>query len=180
VVLSEIVAGLSTIHAAHHGALVRRGRAGRWEIRPARPARHSAGRDAASRGNRARCDNGSSVNHPDAGVVRSVGCLASASGRDPVRRAMDCCASRRQDGLHIVNVGGAVADELLYMVDGAKAVAAQRISLADAGLLERQHLQQWVVEHPELIGDGCQGCRVRVRTSRPVTRAPATASVEVR
>ncbi|WP_238011219.1 endonuclease NucS [Dactylosporangium sp. AC04546] len=47
-----------------------------------------------------------------------------------------------------------MAGELLYSVDGATATAAQRISLADAGLLERRHLQQWVVEHPELIGDG--------------------------
>jgi hypothetical protein len=26
--------------------------------------------------------------------------------------------------------------------------------LAEAGLLERQHLQQWVIDHPELVGDG--------------------------
>lgn len=47
-----------------------------------------------------------------------------------------------------------MANELLFTVDGAKAIPARRISLAEAGLLERQHLQQWVVDHPELIGDG--------------------------
>jgi len=47
-----------------------------------------------------------------------------------------------------------VAEELLFTVDGANAVPARRVSLADAGLLERQHLQQWVIDHPELIGTG--------------------------
>ncbi|MFE9658391.1 endonuclease NucS domain-containing protein [Micromonospora sp. NPDC006431] len=47
-----------------------------------------------------------------------------------------------------------MAEELLFTVDGATAVPAQRISLAEAGLLERQHLQQWVIDHPELIGAG--------------------------
>ncbi|MFI5895705.1 endonuclease NucS domain-containing protein [Actinoplanes sp. NPDC051513] len=47
-----------------------------------------------------------------------------------------------------------MAEELLFTVDGATAVPARPISLADAGLLERQHLQQWVVDHPELIGAG--------------------------
>ncbi|MEU5565489.1 endonuclease NucS domain-containing protein [Micromonospora musae] len=47
-----------------------------------------------------------------------------------------------------------MAEELLFTVDGATAVPAGRISLAEAGLLERQHLQQWVIDHPELIGAG--------------------------
>ncbi|SCL33664.1 Protein of unknown function DUF91 [Micromonospora rhizosphaerae] len=47
-----------------------------------------------------------------------------------------------------------MAEELLFTVDGPKAVPARRISLAEAGLLERQHLQQWVIDHPELIGNG--------------------------
>ncbi|MFG3702851.1 endonuclease NucS domain-containing protein [Micromonospora sp. NPDC047620] len=47
-----------------------------------------------------------------------------------------------------------MAEELLFTVDGATAVPARRISLAEAGLLERQHLQQWVIDHPELIGAG--------------------------
>ncbi|MBT8225895.1 MAG: DUF91 domain-containing protein [Dactylosporangium sp.] len=47
-----------------------------------------------------------------------------------------------------------MAEELLFTVDGANAVAAERILLEKSGLLERQHLQQWVIDHPELIGDG--------------------------
>lgn len=47
-----------------------------------------------------------------------------------------------------------MADELLFTVKGPTAVPARRISLAEAGLLERQHLQQWVIDHPELIGAG--------------------------
>jgi hypothetical protein len=45
-------------------------------------------------------------------------------------------------------------DELLFTVDGTTAVPAQPITLAEAGLLERKHLQQWVIDHPQLIGDG--------------------------
>jgi hypothetical protein len=41
-----------------------------------------------------------------------------------------------------------VAEELLFTVDGATALPAHPISLAEAGLLERQHLQQWVIDHP--------------------------------
>lgn len=47
-----------------------------------------------------------------------------------------------------------MAEELLFTVDGATALPANPISLAEAGLLERQHLQQWVIDHPELIGAG--------------------------
>ncbi|MEW2592716.1 endonuclease NucS domain-containing protein [Micromonospora aurantiaca] len=45
-------------------------------------------------------------------------------------------------------------EELLFTVDGITAVPAQPITLAEAGLLERKHLQQWVIDHPQLIGDG--------------------------
>jgi hypothetical protein len=47
-----------------------------------------------------------------------------------------------------------VAEELLFTVEGPNAVPARRITLAEAGLLERRHLQQWVIDHPELIGAG--------------------------
>lgn len=40
-----------------------------------------------------------------------------------------------------------MADELLFTVDGATAVPARRISLTEAGLLECQHLQQWVIDN---------------------------------
>src|SRR5256885_997632 len=30
---------------------------------------------------------------------------------------------------------------------------AERVSLAHEGLLERQHLQEWVIAHPEILGE---------------------------
>jgi hypothetical protein len=45
-----------------------------------------------------------------------------------------------------------VTDELVFTIEGAAATAAQRMSLAAAGLLERAHLQEWVVTHPEILG----------------------------
>jgi RecB family endonuclease NucS len=43
-------------------------------------------------------------------------------------------------------------DEVVFAVMGSVANAAERISLADAGLREREHLQEWVIAHPEIIG----------------------------
>jgi hypothetical protein len=40
-------------------------------------------------------------------------------------------------------------DEVVFAVAGSTATAAERISLADAGLREREHLQEWVLAHPE-------------------------------
>ncbi|WP_406631243.1 hypothetical protein [Amycolatopsis sp. WGS_07] len=45
-------------------------------------------------------------------------------------------------------------DELVYQVTGAAAERAAPITLAQAGLRERDHLQEWVLEHPEMLGDG--------------------------
>jgi hypothetical protein len=45
-----------------------------------------------------------------------------------------------------------VTDELVFTIQGAQATAAQRISLAATGLLERQHLQEWVLAHPQILG----------------------------
>lgn len=44
-------------------------------------------------------------------------------------------------------------DELLFHVDGSAATRAAPISLADAGLREREHLQEWVLANPEIVGD---------------------------
>jgi alkylated DNA nucleotide flippase Atl1 len=46
-----------------------------------------------------------------------------------------------------------LAEEQLYMVDGSTATPAERVSLSEAGLLERQHLQEWVIAHPEMLGE---------------------------
>jgi hypothetical protein len=45
-----------------------------------------------------------------------------------------------------------VNGELVFTVTGASAVAARPISLSEAGLRERQHLQEWVIAHPEVLG----------------------------
>ncbi len=44
-------------------------------------------------------------------------------------------------------------DELLFHVDGSAARRATSISLADAGLREREHLQEWVLANPEIVGE---------------------------
>ena len=46
-----------------------------------------------------------------------------------------------------------MAEEHLYTVEGAKATPAERMTLTQAGLLERQHLQEWVIAHPEILGE---------------------------
>ena len=43
--------------------------------------------------------------------------------------------------------------EMVFTVSGAVATAAQPIGLADAGLRERQHLQEWVIAHPQVLGE---------------------------
>lgn len=47
-----------------------------------------------------------------------------------------------------------MADELLFTVAGSTAKRATPISLSEAGLRERQDLQEWVLEHPEILGPG--------------------------
>src|SRR6266705_1740336 len=47
-----------------------------------------------------------------------------------------------------------MADELLFTVVGPKATLAESISLAEAGLKEVAHLQEWVIAHPEILGAG--------------------------
>jgi RecB family endonuclease NucS len=43
--------------------------------------------------------------------------------------------------------------ERVFTVTGSAATAAQPITLAEAGLRERSDLQEWVLSHPEIIGD---------------------------
>jgi hypothetical protein len=46
-----------------------------------------------------------------------------------------------------------MSGEELFVVAGETAQPAQRVSLSEAGLLERQHLQEWVIANPQLLGD---------------------------
>ncbi len=43
------------------------------------------------------------------------------------------------------------AEEVVFSVSGSTAVLADEITLAEAGLREREHLQEWVLAHPEII-----------------------------
>jgi hypothetical protein len=45
-----------------------------------------------------------------------------------------------------------VTDELVFTIRDGKAVPAQRISMASQGLKEVTHLQDWVLEHPAILG----------------------------
>jgi hypothetical protein len=40
------------------------------------------------------------------------------------------------------------AEEVVFSVSGSTAVLADEITLAVAGLREREHLQEWVLAHP--------------------------------
>lgn len=44
-------------------------------------------------------------------------------------------------------------NELMFTVRVGEAIPAQPISLADAGLRERAHLQEWVRNNPEILGE---------------------------
>lgn len=45
-------------------------------------------------------------------------------------------------------------DELLFAVEGSQASPVRAVSFAEAGLRERQHMQEWVIANPEILGPG--------------------------
>lgn len=45
-----------------------------------------------------------------------------------------------------------MTDEMVFTVTGPTAKPAEPISLGEAGLREREHLQEWVLDHPEILG----------------------------
>lgn len=46
-----------------------------------------------------------------------------------------------------------MADERVFQVEAGQAVTAEPIDLAEAGFRERSDLQEWVLGHPEIIGE---------------------------
>ncbi len=46
-----------------------------------------------------------------------------------------------------------MSGELVFTVEGTTAMPATQISLSEAGLCERSHLQEWVLAHPQILGD---------------------------
>lgn len=47
-----------------------------------------------------------------------------------------------------------MSDEIVFEVNESKAIRAEPITLEEAGLKERQHLQEWVVANPDVLGEG--------------------------
>ena len=47
----------------------------------------------------------------------------------------------------------AVPEELVFTVDGKTATPARPLTLGEAGLKEREHLQEWVIAHPAILGE---------------------------
>ena len=43
-------------------------------------------------------------------------------------------------------------DEMLFSVTADKATPVERIDLFDVGLKERQHLQEWILANPDVLG----------------------------
>ena len=46
-----------------------------------------------------------------------------------------------------------MSGELVYRVNGTSAVTMKTSTLEAAGLKERQHLQEWVLANPEILGE---------------------------
>ncbi len=47
-------------------------------------------------------------------------------------------------------------EERLIAVEGPRSTALTSVSLEGLGLLEREHLQQWILDNPDVLGDGTQ------------------------
>lgn len=47
-----------------------------------------------------------------------------------------------------------MSDEIVFEVSGSGATRAVQITLEEAGLREREHLQEWVIDNPDVLGEG--------------------------
>jgi hypothetical protein len=91
---------------------------------------------------------GLSLSHPkwdhwawDVALLVGADALTQAEYGAPMVGAVD------EEGAETMN------EELLFHVEGNVASRAERLSLADAGLREREHLQEWILANPDIIGE---------------------------
>lgn len=47
-----------------------------------------------------------------------------------------------------------MAKEIVFEIDESTATRAEPVSLEEAGLREREHLQEWVIANPDILGEG--------------------------
>jgi len=66
-----------------------------------------------------------------------------------------------------------VSDEIVFEVSESKTTRAEPISLEEAGLRERDHLQEWVIANPDVLGEGVMV--VTVEYGQWVTKSGSTA-----
>jgi hypothetical protein len=50
----------------------------------------------------------------------------------------------------------AMSGELVFTVTDGNAIPAQPVMFAEVGLREREHLQEWVLAHPQILGEELQ------------------------
>lgn len=83
-------------------------------------------------------------------IIQFVHDLRRATDLGHQFRTYSCSssASHEIDG----RIGHMIESEMVFTVEGSAAKAATPISLAEAGLKERQHLQEWVRANPEILG----------------------------
>lgn len=70
-------------------------------------------------------------------------------------------------------------DEIVFEVTDARAVRAVEIGLDEAGLKEREHLQEWVVSNPEVIGEDVLVVAIEFGTWVTHTGAPERDRLDV-
>jgi hypothetical protein len=66
--------------------------------------------------------------------------------RPDLARSLSRCLENYQELIAV--------SERVFTVSGSVATPAQPITLAEAGLRERSDLQEWVLAHPEILGEG--------------------------
>ncbi len=70
-------------------------------------------------------------------------------------------------------------DEHVFTVAGSTATPAQPITLAEAGLTERSHLQEWTTAHPHILGEGVMVVTLEFDRWRTAAGAPERDRLDV-